>query len=242
MKLEYYIDKIKAVDVFNLKPLVAYEQLLGVIHEYYDDTDDDCLLQFRKERECIEIYEEVEETLAALGWKDVWKLLRHIPEESITDDYFIEENGCLRPIRTEDAARLQKEALETLQNKLKTPEDRLIQDLRGLGEITPYNRQFYKMSDLVQEYARDTGDSEIKEYLKRYTSHLGIRDNLKCIIENTNSARNAAFCAKALLDDLNLDAEVFHDDNGVLEPATTTGLDSLRDEIVDYLLKKEGLK
>lgn len=238
MKIEYYIDKIKAVDVFNLKPLVAYEQLLGVIFEYYDDTDDDCLFQFRKGRECIEIYEEVEETLHALGWKDVWKLLRHIPEESIEDDYFIEEKMCLRPIRTEDAARLRKEVLEILQNKLKTPEDRLIQALQDLGEITPYNRQFYAMQGLVQEYARDTGNTGINDYLKRYTGYPGVRKKIEAILDNRESSRDAVREIDTLLSGIDCEAEVFSV-APFLKDATTEGLEALRDEIIAYLLKKE---
>ena len=238
MKVEYYIDKLKAIDVYRLKPLEAYEQVLGVIFKYSEDTDDDCFRYCSKGYECIAIPEDIPGILKEDGWKTVWEFLRHIPEESVNDNYFMMENYYLRPIRTEDAVRLRNEVLGILQDKLRTPEDKLIQDLRNLGEITPYNRQFYEMQTLVQEYARDTGDSEIKEYLKRYAGHLEVRKVLQGITYNVSNSREAVIYAKEFLDSLDLTAEVFHEDDN-LEPATTEGLDALRDEIIAYLLKKE---
>ena len=236
MKIEYYIDKIKAVDVFRLKPLEAYEQLLGVVSD--NDTDDDCLRYCYRPYECIAIPEAIPGILQECGWKTVWDFLRHIPEESVDDDYFMMENFHLRPIKTEDVVRLRNQVLGILQDKLRTPEDKLIQDLRKLGEITPYDRQFYAMQTLVQEYARDTGDSEIKDYLKRYTGYPGVRKKIEAILDNRESSRDAVREIDMLLSYIDCDAEVFSV-TPFLKNATTEGLEALRDEIIDYMLKKE---
>ena len=228
MKVEYYIDKIKTVDVFRLKPLEAYEQLLGVVFKYYEDTDDDCLRYCNKAYECIAIPEDIPGILQYNGWKTVWEFLRHIPEESVNDDYFMMENYHLRPIKTEDAVRLRNEVLGILQDKLRTPEDKLIQALRNLGEITPYNRQFYAMQTLVQEYARDTGN----------TGYPGVRKKIEAILDNRESSRDAVREIDMLLSSIDCEAEVFSV-APFLKDATTDGLEALRDEIIAYLLNKE---
>lgn len=238
MKVEYYIDKLKAIDVYRLKPLEAYEQLLGVIFEYSEDTDDDCLRYCYKAYECIAIPEAISGILKEDGWKTVWEFLRHIPEESVNDDYFMMENYCLCPIRTEDAVRLRNEVLGILQKKLMSPEQKLIQELRDLGEITPYNRQFYAMQTLVQEYARDTGNTGINDYLKRYTGYPGVRKKIEAILDNRESSRDAVHEIDTLLSGIDCEAEVFSV-APFLKDATTEGLEALRDEIIAYLLNKE---
>lgn len=238
MSIEYYIDKLKAVDVFRLKPLEAYEQLRGIIFEYFDDTEDYSLLPCCNACECIAIPKALPGILEKDGWKTVWDFLRHIPEESINDDYFMMENYRLRPIKTEDAVRLRNEVLGILQKKLMSPEQRLIQELRDLGDITPYNRQFYAMQTLVQEYARDTGNTGINDYLKRYTGYPGVRKKIEVILDNRESSRDAVREIDTLLSGIDCMAEVFSV-VPFLKDATTEGLDVLRDEIIAYLLNKE---
>ena len=238
MKIEYYIDKIKAVDVFRLKPLEAYKQLRGIIFEYFDDTEDYSLLSFCNAYECIAIPEALPDILEEDGWKTVWDFLRHIPEESINDDYFMMENYRLRPIATGDAVKLQKKVLDVLQKKLMSPEQKLIQELRDLGDITPYNRQFYEMQTLVQEYARDTGNTGINDYLKRYTGYPGVRKKIEAILDNRESSRDAVREIDTLLSGIDCEAEVFSA-APFLKDATTEGLEALRDEIIAYLLNKE---
>ena len=239
MRLDYYIENLKAVDVFNLKPLKAYEKVLGLLREYIDDTDDFCPSLLYNDCESINIPDRIKSILEEDGWIAVWEFLRHLPEESIHDDHFIGEADYLRTITTDDVVMLRNSILHYLQKKQLPPEQKLIQDLRDLGEITPYNRQFYEMQTLVQEYARDTGDLGIKEYLKQYAGHLEVRKVLQGIIKDIPNAREATIYAKEFLDSLDLTAEVFHDDDN-LEPATTEGLNDLREKIISELIAKEN--
>lgn len=237
MKIEYYIENLKAVDVFNLKPLKAYEKVLGILREYVDDTDDFCPSLLYNDCASSNIPARIRSILEENGWIAVWEFLRHLPEESIHDDHFIGEADYLRTIKTNDVVMLRNSILHYLQKKQMTPEQRLIQDLRDLGEITPHNRQFYAMQILVQEYARDTGDLGIKEYLKRYTGYPGVRKKIEAILDNRESSRDAVREIDTLLSSIDCEAEVFWV-APFLKDATTEGLEALRDEIIAYLLKK----
>lgn len=118
MTLNDYIESIKSVDMAGRTPIEVYEELLAIKSEYYWDTDDSCLDEHYCETNSETVDEYAREILKEGGWKEVWKYLHNIPEESLNDSCFGVEHSQLRPINWSDVAELQRCMIQTLQSKL----------------------------------------------------------------------------------------------------------------------------